>query len=129
MRYLNHYKKSFSYPSQSLSYDVLYPKKKKLYDSHNLNNMLSDCFLINTGTSDGYYLGNVLNGNYFKLGNESPQLANLTSALKRHSMAVKIFPRSERIYLSGGLVMGMPISTVAELDLNTMKIFIRIIYL
>ena len=70
----------------------------------------------------GYWLGNIISGEWYNLGLEIPHLTNLCSAVSRHSMSIDIFPRSNKLYFSGGLVMGMPISTIAELDLDSMRL-------
>lgn len=88
---------------------------------HNSSNMLSDSILVSTKHS-GYWLGNLAEGQWYELGLESPHLENLRSAVARGSMSVDLFPRSNRLYFAGGLVMGMPISTIAELDLDSMRL-------
>ena len=115
------YQKTYHYPSQSLSSDDNRLENKKYMLSHNKNNILSDSILIST-KSNGYWLGNILSGEWYELGIETPHLENLQSAVSRGSMSVDLFPRSNRLYFAGGLVMGMPISTIAELDLDSMRL-------
>lgn len=104
LRNLHLYQRTFQYPSQSLSNDLIRAEHKKYMQTHNRNNLFTDSILLST-ISNGYYLGNILNGNWYKLGFECPQLENLKAALKRGSMAVDLFPRSSRLYFAGGLVL------------------------
>eukprot|EP01083_Nonionella_stella_P023635 65398_1 len=121
LRNLKMYQKTYHYPSQSLSSDDNRMENKKYMQSHNKNNILSDSILVST-KHNGYWLGNLLSGQWYELGIETPCLENLRSAVSRGSMSVDLFPRSNRLYFAGGLVMGMPISTIAELDLDSMRL-------
>uniref|UniRef100_A0A7S0TBZ4 Uncharacterized protein n=2 Tax=Elphidium margaritaceum TaxID=933848 RepID=A0A7S0TBZ4_9EUKA len=121
LRNLKMYQKTFHYPSQSLSADDSRLENRRFMQSHNRNNILSDSILVSTKHS-GYWLGNIVSGEWYELGLETPHLENLHSAMWRGSMSVDLFPRSSRLYFAGGLVMGMPISTIAELDLDSMRL-------
>merc|ERR1711933_499961 len=115
------YKKTYHYPSQSLMDDENNENSKKFMKGYNKNNILSDSILVST-KHNGYWLGNLLSGNWYELGIEEPYLKNLHNAISRGSMSIDLFPRSDRLYFSGGLVCSMPISTVVELDVDTMKL-------
>jgi len=115
------YKRIYSYPSQSLMDDDRNENNKQFMQQHNANNVLSDCVLVCTH-SDGYWLGNLHSGHWYRLGLERPYLSNLHTAMARGSMSIELFPRSDRLYFSGGFVCSMPISTVVELDLDSMKL-------
>jgi len=121
LKNLKMYQKTYHYPSQSLSSDDTRTENRKYMERHNKNNILSDCILVST-KKNGYWLGNLLSGEWYPLGVETPCLENLRSAVSRGSMSVDLFPRSNRLYFAGGLVMGMPISTIAELDLDSMRL-------
>ena len=99
------YKKTYQYPSQSLNNDYLNDDNKKYMCKLNKNNVFSDSLLVLTN-NDGYYLGNILSGYWYKMGHEIPRLPNLECALKRGSMSIDLFPRSSRLYFAGGFVMG-----------------------
>ncbi|ETO04242.1 hypothetical protein RFI_33156, partial [Reticulomyxa filosa] len=87
------------------------------------NNILKDSILVLT-SNDGYYISDISKGLWYKIGEEIPKLNNLHNALQRHSMSCELFPRSSppKLFFAGGLVMGKPISTIAELDIESMKI-------
>ena len=121
LRNLKMFQKTYHYPSQSLSTDDSRVENKRYMIQHNANNILSDSILVST-KSHGYWLGNIVEGQWYELGVETPLLENLRSAVARGSMSVDLFPRSNRLYFAGGLVMGMPISTIAELDLDSMRL-------
>ena len=80
LRNLKMYQKTYHYPSQSLSSDDNRLENKKYMLSHNKNNILSDSILIST-KSNGYWLGNILSGEWYELGIETPHLENLQSAV------------------------------------------------
>ena len=113
--------KIYSYPSQSLMDDHNNECSMTFMQDYNKNNILSDCIIVST-KSNGYWLGNMLSGNWYHLGIEEPYLKNLHNAISRGSMSVELFPRSDRLYFSGGLVCSMPISTVVELDIDSMQL-------
>eukprot|EP01083_Nonionella_stella_P079546 218335_1 len=118
---LKMYKKIYSYPSQSLMDDIKNADSKRFMQSANKNNILSDCIIVST-KSYGYWLGNMMSGHWYELGLETPLLKNLHNAISRGSMSIDLFPRSDRLYFGGGLVCSMPISTVVELELDSMKL-------
>jgi len=118
---LKMYKRIYSYPSQSLMDDERNEQNKMFMAQHNRHNLLTDAIVVST-KNDGYWLGNISSGNWYKLGFEQPYLKNLHNAMSRGSMCMELFPRSDRLYFSGGLVCGMAISTVVELDLDSMKL-------
>ena len=118
---LKMYKRIYSYPSQSLMDDDKNEQSKIFMKEYNKNNILSDSILVSTKTN-GYWLGNILTGNWYELGIEQPYLKNLHHAISRGSMSIELFPRSNRLYFGGGLVCSMPISTVVGLDIDQMKL-------
>ena len=95
------YKRIYSYPSQSLMDDDKNEQSKLFMKQYNKNNILSDSILISTKTN-GYWLGNILSGNWYHLGIEEPYLKNLHHAISRGSMSIELFPRSDRLYFGGG---------------------------
>jgi len=118
---LKMYKRLCYYPSQSLMDDELNAQSRRFMRAYNKDNILADCLVVST-RRHGFWLGNILSGNWYPLGVEAPHLKNLHCAMARGSMSMELFPRSDRLYLSGGLVCSMPISTVVELDIDSMKL-------
>ena len=115
------YRRMLIYPSNSLMDDERNEESKRFMQQHNKENILSDSILVCTKTS-GYWLGNMVSGNWYELGFESPFLENLYVAMQRGSMSCDLFPRSDKLFLAGGLVCSMPISTVVKLELSSMRL-------
>jgi len=118
---LKMYKRLCYYPSQSLMDDEHNAQNRRYMRAYNAANVLADCLVVST-RRHGFWLGNILSGLWYPLGVEAPHLKNLHIAMGRGSMSMELFPRSDRLYFSGGLVCSMPISTVVELDIDSMKL-------
>lgn len=118
---LKMYKRLCYYPSQSLMDDEHNAQNRRFMRAYNQHNVLADCLVVST-RRHGFWLGNILTGTWYPLGIEAPHLKNLHIAMARGSMSMELFPRSDRLYFSGGLVCSMPISTVVELDIDAMKL-------
>ena len=94
---------------------ITFNKNRNITNIKNIKN-------IRNSDRYGWYLGNPVNGHWYQLGNEIPKISHLRMALKRNSMATAFSPRTNKLYFAGGYALGMPVSSLAQLDLDTMKV-------
>ena len=115
------YKMTFQCESQTLLNDLQNKSIKKEFIEYNNNNIFTDSLVFQT-KSNGYYIGNIYNKQYYSLNYESPKKDDLKFALKRGSMSVDFRPRTAKLYYTGGWIMGMTINDIMCLNLHTMKL-------